>query len=307
MRVEKMKKTKESFNTRSLTEKIIFGIVCGIFTAYTVVIMYPVLFLLLKSLQNVKDYLGLTLPEGQTEIPVFYFKSGFAFENYVKAFSEMKQQTPSGEVGLLGMFFNSVWYTGTKLILNVLMCTITGYVLSKYTFPGSNLFFALAIFTMTIPVVGTSGSLYKLASDIGIYNTPLFVVLTSLGGFGFNFLVMHGVFKNMSWSYAEAVFLDGGGHCTAFFKIMMPQARASMVTLMILGFINYWNDYTPILLYIPSYPTLGSGLYVLDLVMRDQRTVYFAGLVIMLVPVLTIFIVFSDVFMGNLSVGGLKG
>lgn len=307
MSLIKMKKAKESFDTRSLTEKIIFGVVFVIFSIYTIIIMYPVVFLVLKSLQDTRDYLGLTLPAGQTDIPVFYFKSGFQFENYLKAFTEMKQQTPTGEVGLLGMFFNSVWYTGTKLVLNVLMCTITGYVLSKYTFPGSNFFFGLAIFTMTIPVVGTTGSLYKLASDIGIYNTPLFVILTSLGGFGFNFLVMHGVFKNMSWSYAEAVFLDGGGHCTAFFKIMMPQARASMTTLMILGFISYWNDYTTILMYLPSYPTLGSGLYVLDLVMRDQRTVYFAGLVIMLIPVLTIFTVFSDVFMGNLSVGGLKG
>lgn len=307
MSAVKMKKAKEGFNSRSLTEKIIFGIVGAIFTVYTIIIMYPVLFLVLKSLQDIRDYLGLTLPTGQTEIPVFYFKSGFAFENYIKAFTSMKQQTPSGEVGLIGMFINSVWYTGVKLVLNVFMCTLTGYVLSKYKFPGSNLFFALAIFTMTIPVVGTAGSLYKLASDIGIYNSPLFVVLTSLGGFGFNFLVMHGVFKNMSWSYAEAVFLDGGGHCTAFFKVMMPQARASMITLMILGFINYWNDYTSILMYLPSYPTLGSGLYVLDLVMRDQRTIYFAGLVIMLVPVLTIFTVFSDVFMGNLSVGGLKG
>lgn len=305
MSLTKMKKAKESFDTRSLAEKIIFGIVGVIFSIYTLIIFYPLIFLLLKSLQNRMDYLGITLPEGVTQVPVFYFKSGLAFENYAVALTEMKDEMTG--TGLVGMFFNSVWYTGLKIVLNVFMTTMTGYILSKYVFPGSKFVFGLAIFTMTIPIVGTTGSAYKLVSDLGVYDTPLYVVLTSLGGFGFNFLVMHGVFKNMSWSYAEAVFLDGGGHATAFFKIMMPQARASMTTLAILGFINYWNDYQNILMFLPSYPTLGSGLYVLELQMRDQRTVYFAGLVIMLVPVLTIFTVFSDVFMGNLSVGGLKG
>lgn len=304
---KKIKTTSETFNTRSIMEKIIFGVVFVIFACYAVIIAYPLVFLIIKSLQYTKDYLGVTLPAGQTEVPTFYFASGLTAENYVKAFTEMKQQTAEGEVGLIGMFINSIWYTGIRIFLGVLMCSITGYTLSKYKLPSSGVIYAVAIFSMTIPVVGTTGSIYKLVSDMGIYNTPFYVILTSLGSFGFNFLVMYGFFSNMSWSYAEAVFLDGGGHFTAFFKVMLPQAKTSMVTLGILSFITYWNDYTTVLMFLPSYPTLASGLYVLDLVMRDQRPVYFAGLIIMLVPVLTVFTAFSDVIMGNLSVGGLKG
>lgn len=303
MSLFKTKKVKETFDTRSIPEKIIFGIVGVIFTIYTIIIFYPMVFLLLKSLQDPIDYLGIHYDNGVP--PVFYFASGLAPKNYLTALVEMRDVNTGA--GLVVMFINSVWYTGIKLTLAVFMTTMTGYVLSKYEFPGSKLVFGIAIFTMTIPIVGTTGSSYKLISDLGVYDTPIYVILTSLGGFGFNFLVMHGVFKNMSWSYAEAVFLDGGGHATAFFKVMMPQARASMTTLAILGFINHWNDYTNILMFLPSYPTLASGLYVLERQMQAEKTVYFAGLVIMLVPVLTIFTVFSDVFMGNLSVGGLKG
>ena len=265
---------------------------------------YPLLFLLIKSFQHPDDFYGLFY-KGDGVPPTFYFASGVRPQNYIDAFVFSEERN---EVGLLGMLFNSIWYTGVKIVLSTLMCAITGYNLSKYKFPGSEFLYGVAIFSMTIPIIGTNGSLYKLASDAGFYNTPLFVILTSLGGFGFNFLVMHGYFKNMSWSYAEAVFLDGGGHFTAFFKVMLPQARASLVTLAILAFITNWNDYLSVLLFLPSYPTLASGLYQLEGHFKEANMpAYYAGLVIMVVPVLTVFTIFSDVFMGNLSVGGLKG
>ena len=299
-------KKDEGFQNRSLVEKIVFGIVFVLFSIYAVLIAYPLVYLLIKSLQYTKDYIGATWP-GDGVPPTFYFPSGIDLMNYVSAFTEMKQPTAEGEIGLIGMTFNSIWYVAIRIVFNVLACAVTGYNLAKYKFPGCNLIYGIAIFSMTIPVVGTTGSLYKLASDLMIVNTPLWVVLISLGGFGFNFLVMYGFFSNVSWSYAEAVFLDGGGHFTAFFKVMLPQATPSLITLGILGFIGYWNDYTTMLMFLPSYPTLASGLYVLDLAMRDQRPIYFAGLVIMLIPVLTVFAVFSDLFMGNMTVGGLKG
>ena len=299
-------KKQDALQKRSSAEKVIFGIVFVLFSIYAVIVFYPLFYLSLKSLQYLKDFLGATW-KGDGLPPTFYFESGLDFSNYIKAFTEMKQPTPEGEVGLIAMAFNSIWYTAVRIIFNVMMCSLTGYNLSKYKFPGSNLIYGLAIFTMTIPVVGTTGATYTLAVDIGLYNTPLWAVLISLDGFGFNFLIMYGFFSNVSWNYAEAVFLDGGGHFTAFFNVMLPQAMPSVVTLAILRFIGYWNDYTTMLIFLPSYPTLASGLYVLDLVMRDQRPVYFAGLVIMLVPVLVVFSAFSDVIMRNFTVGGLKG
>ena len=221
-------KKQDAFNKRTTAEKVIFAIAFVLFSIYAVIIFYPLFYLVLKSLQYLKDFLGATW-KGDGIPPTFYFKSGLDFSNYLKAFTEMRQSTPEGEVGLLGMMFNSIWYTAIRIVFNVLMCALTGYNLAKYKFPGSNFLYGLAIFTMTIPVVGTTGSTYKLAVDIGFYNTPLWVVLISLAGFGFNFLVMYGFFSNVSWNYAEAVFLDGGGHFTAFFKRLfdiLPNSRS---------------------------------------------------------------------------------
>lgn len=307
-----MVSAKKKFNfghkqSRTLSEKVIFTVVFVLFSIYTLIMLYPFMYLILKSLQNSMDYKGVTWNNTGSSVPMFYFKSGLTPSNYWTALTGMTQQTANGDVNLLGMFFNSVWYTGAYIVGGVFASALTAYNLAKYKFPCSGLLYGIAIFSMTIPVIGTTGSMYKFISQIGIYDNPLFVLCTAPAGFGFQFLVLYGFFCNVSWSYAEAVFIDGGGHFTVFFKIMLPQAMPAMTTLGILSFISYWNNYEAVLMYLPSYPTLASGLYVLEQTYTDNRPAYLAGLVVMTVPVLALFAVFSNVIMSNMSVGGLKG
>lgn len=68
---------------------------------------------------------------------------------------------------------------------------------------------------MTIPIDGSMGRTINSSAELGLYDTPFYVVATHLSGWGFNFLVMYGFFKNIS-GYAEAAFIDGGGHFLVF-------------------------------------------------------------------------------------------
>ena len=207
------------------------------------------------------------------------------------------------------MFFNSIWISFTTIFCGLTASAIVAYPLAKYRFKLRGFIYGICIFNMTIPVIGSSGSLFKLCVDIGIYNTPLHIILNSFGGFGFNFLILYGFFSNLSWSYAEAVFIDGGGHSTAFFKIMLPQAWPPILTLAIMSFIGAWNDYMTTLLYMPDYPTLASGIYSIQKSMTRNGNYpqYFAGFVVSSVPVIAVDAGFSDMIMTNFTVGGLKG
>ena len=161
---------------------------------------------------------------------------------------------------------------------------------------------------MTIPVVGTLPASFRLSAALRIYDTPLQPIVTCAGGFGFNFLIMYAFFKNMPWSYAEAVFMDGGNDFIAFFKVMLPMAVGPIVTLSIIASISCWNDYTSIILFMPSYQTVASGLYYVQLTMFDKYpTIYYAALFISMIPVIVVFAIFSEQIMKNMSVGGLKG
>ncbi len=134
-------------------------------------------------------------------------------------------------------------------------------------------------------------------------------LITLLGGFGGSFLIYYGFFKSISWNYAEAVMIDGGGPFTIFFKIMLPQTVPMMATFFITGSINVWNDYSTVMLYLPSYPTLASGLFEFKSLATHliDYPVYFAGLIISMIPTIILFATCSGRIMGTVSIGGLKG
>lgn len=288
--------------SRTKSEKVLYAFVFVLFSLYALSMIFSILFLIKNSFMEMLEYNRMQNP--------LALPKQWKFENYYKALTSMSTTTPSGyDVGLILMFFNSVFYCVVRMLGTVLMSAFTGYIMAKYKFKASGFIFTLAIFSMTMPVIGASGSTFKLLTSLGLYNTPFFTVVTSLGGFGFNFLVMFGVFKGISWNYAEAVFIDGGNHFTAFFKIMLPQAYMPMLTLCIMSFIGDWNDYMTVLMYLPDYPTLSTGLYSISKSVKrsgDYPT-YFAGLVIATVPILIIFASCSEVIMKNFSIGGLKG
>lgn len=302
MRKAKPRDSEESpiLYKRSFGEKVLFAIVFLIFMLYAVSLIYPLFWLVINSFQDSMAYELNKLRGDIMRLP-----EQLGIFNYVKALKELNYN----DSNILQMFFNSIWFTVLTVGENVFCCTCTGYALSKYKFGAKNVIYGVIIFTMTVPIVGTTGALFKLVNDMGIYNTPLYVVLHSLSGTGLGFMVMYAFFKNVSWSYAESAFVDGAGHGTVFFKIMLPQALPAMGALVIVQSIGVWNNYMDVLLYLPDYPTLASGMYGVSrtLPRLGQAPVYFAALVLSMIPVLIMFICFSDKIMKNFTVGGLKG
>ena len=303
-----MKKVKEVnvLSKRSRYENIVFAFVFVIFALYALSLLYPLFYLFTTSFKTGYAYETDIMNGNSFAFP----KIGeLDFANYVETLSKMYVTNTMGRnVYLYEMFFNSAWYTLLSAGGGVLISSFTAYAIAKYRFVGRQLLYGIIIFTMTIPIMGSTGSTLKLLTDLGIYNSPLFMI-TAFGGFGFNFMILYAFFKSLPWSYAEAVFIDGGGHFTAFFKIMLPQAKSSVVTLFIMAAISAWNDYTTPLLYMPDFPTIASGLYEVKEIAMDtgDYPVYYAGLILSIAPVIVLFAFCSDTIMKNFMMGGLKG
>lgn len=295
----KRKNQDSTLNKRSLGEKIVIGIVFVIFFLYAASLIYPFIWLIINSLKDGLEYEIHLMAKTPFELPATPL-----FSNYIKAFTAFEYN----DTNFYGMFFNSIWYVGISTFNGVFASCLTGYCVSKYKFRLRGVLYGIAIFSMTIPILGTTAATFKLVSALNIYDSPLYVVLTTFGGFGFNFLIMYGFFQNISWSYAEAVFIDGGGHFTVFFKIMLPQAIAPITTLCLKTAIEHWNAYEAPILFIPHFPTVSSGLYFIEKSLsRDSMPLYYAALFLAALPVLTVFVTFSNKIMQNVSVGGLKG
>lgn len=293
-------------------EKILFEIVFIIFMVHCLLLFLPVVWLLLNSLKTMFDYsyqnntLSFPLSNAAFEaLTGVTGKAGWRFDNYISAFTSLKIE---GGPNFFGMLYNSIYYTLVTAFLSAFVPAVTGYVLSKYHFRGKEIIYSVAIFSMTIPLVGTTASSIQLAMEIGHYNTPLFPIIANLSGFTGNFLIYYGFFKSVSWAYAEAAQMDGANPFVIFFKIMLPQAVPMMLTFMLMSGINAWNNYETIMLFMPEYPTISSGLYQFkETYINFKTTIYYAGLVISMLPPLVLFACFSNRIMTSISVGGLKG
>ena len=295
--VKKLRKSGGSILDKKTTgEKILYVVVFAIFTLQSLSLILPVGWMIMSSLKGLREY--------ETANP-FALPVAWEFENYLEAFKALN----AGDTNFFGMILNSLWYTIISTALGVFVPATTGYIMSKYRFPGHGVIFSVAIIAMVIPIVGSAASRMKIIAFLHLDDSPLYAIVNSLGGFGGTFLVYYGFFKALSWSYAEAVMIDGGGHFTIFFKIMLPQAMPILLTYAITGAIGYWNEYETMILYLPSYPTLASGLFEFQSVQTRSPDwpVYFAGLIISVIPTIALFCAFSDRIMTSLSIGGLKG
>ena len=294
------KRKQKSLYQKSVGEKIVFAVALIVFLLWAISLLYPLVWLLVNSLKDSLQYLNVAEHSKWLALP----ESGdWEFENYIEAFDNIT----SNGTNFIGMFFNSIWYCALSILVNMFFSCCTGYILSKYEFKGRDFIYSTAILCMTLPVFGTGGATYTFYYVTGMYDTPLYVIYSSLGSFGMRFLMMYGFFKGVSWDYAEAVFIDGGSDYTVFFKIMLPLAAPMVLTLSVTGFIGLWNAYESLLIYMPSYPTIAVGIYKVSENFTDDKPVYYAAMIISMIPVLAIFIAFSDLIMQNMSVGGLKG
>ena len=277
------------------------GIIFALFVLYAVTLLYPMIWMFLSSLKGSLEYEtgnSLDLPKR------------WLFSNYGLAFESLVVRNQGGgTTSFFGMVWNSVWMNGISIVLGTLVSAITTYTIAKLQFPGKKVFYAVILFMMMLPIYGSMASSLQIKKQLGVFDNVFNVLVSTFAVGGYKFLILYAFFKSVSWSYAEAAYIDGASHFQVFWNVMFPQALAPLAVFAIQDFIAGWNDYMSPLIYMPSYPTIASGLYQYEsqMIRGMNYPVYFAGIVISAIPILIIFISMRKTFMTSLSMGGLKG
>ncbi|MBQ5929962.1 MAG: carbohydrate ABC transporter permease, partial [Clostridia bacterium] len=135
-------------------------------------------------------------------------------------------------------------------------------------------------------------------------------MLCLCGAFGGPFLYLHSFFKGIPWSFAESAMIDGASDYRIFLQIMLPLAKNGVLVFTIMKFMGYWNEYWQAFLYYGQHPTLAVGLQLLSGLAGQgglPYSVFFAGTILCIIPVLIFYAIFSDKLMSNLNAGGIKG
>ena len=281
--------------SKSKAEKILFSIISVLFFLYALGLLMPIGYGFTIALKEngrafIKDPVSVTAP--------------FYFSNFIKAFDSIRIE----EQTFVTMLVNSVWYSVGMTLMSITACTCTAYVIAKYDFKGRHAIYSGALIVMMIPIYGSLPAQYKLYSQLNLLNSPL-LLITAYGGFGTYFIYIHAFFKSLSWSYAEAAFIDGASNLRVFLTIMVPMMLPSISALAIMNFIGSWNDYSGPLLFLPEMLPLATGLYTYEFNMKyaANQPLYFAGVFISILPAVLLFVIFQNTIMSNVYSGGLKG
>ena len=288
-----MKKNNKARIKKSLSEKIILGVFFVIIAAHASTFLYSFSWVFINALKTTKVFeanpMGLPNPAVWT--------------NFLEAF----QRVSIDGVSFLGMLSNSVLLCLLTTVMSVSANALVAYTLARYRFPGRNVLYALLIFVLTVPLYGGGTIGYKLLSNLGMIDNPLLMSLNWFNGFTSNTLILYGCFQVISQTYVEAAYLDGANDIQVFARVMLPQARPSIVAVSVLGIIGQWSNYETSLIFLPSYPNLALGLFLFEDMVAVEKTIYFASVSITMLPVLIVFACCQKTIMSNFSLGGIKG
>lgn len=256
---------------------------------------------------------GQSLMDGnRLDSTIIPWPSDWKFSNYVDAFRHfyVPVQSESGTVypTLVNMFgYSFVYAVGAAFMATFVQCLVA-YLTSRFNYVLSRAINVFVIVAIALPIVGSLPSEIQMARSLGLYDT-LFGIWIMKGHFiSIYYLVFFARFKSFPKSFEEAAQLDGAGHLRVFFSIMLPLIKNLFLTVFLIQFIAFWNDYYTPLVYMPSYPTVAYGLWYYNQSTENILTLPMkvTGCVLMLVPVLILFAVFSKRLMANLTVGGEK-
>ena len=235
------------------------------------------------------------------------------WSNYAEIFSKFQVPVKRWVDGVLTpinigfpyLVLYTLLYAGVGAVLATVVPMSVAYVTSKFKCFMSSFVYTMVVVMLIIPIIGAQTSELKILRSMNLYDSFLGAWLLKFNFAGMYYLVFYGTFKGISKEYSEAAYIDGASEWTVFTQIMIPFAKIVLSTIMLLKFIDFWNDYQMPLLYMPSHPTLAYAVWKISDTNYDVPS-SLTTCFIVTIPILIIFILAKDKLMGNISMGGVK-
>ncbi|HEV7899776.1 MAG TPA: carbohydrate ABC transporter permease [Planosporangium sp.] len=263
--------------------------------AWAVLTAFPLLWALVSSFKT--DEQILTDPWG--------LPSALRWDNWARAWN-------SAHIGRY--FLNSVIVVCGSLTLTMVLGSMAAYALARYSFRGNRPVYYLFVGGMMFPVFLALVPLFFVVKNLGLLGTlPGLMLVYAAYSLPFTVFFLTAVFRTLPTSVSEAALVDGCGHFGLFFRVMLPMARAGLVSVGIFNFLSHWNQYVlPIVLVqgqgAENKWVLAQGLTALAISegYRGDYGALFAGMTIAMLPVLLAYVAFHRQVQSGLTAGQLK-
>lgn len=230
---------------------------------------------------------------------------------------------------------NSLIYTLLLMALQILVCSMVGYGFARFKFPGKSILFACVVVMICIPTHTIMLPLYMtfkqfdpfglctliLGKPISMMGTtwPMYI-MTALGcglRSGLYIYIFNQFFRGMPKEIEEAALVDGAGTWYTYFGIMLRNATPSVITVAVFSMVWQYNDtfYAKLFL-IGQQNSVGLRISSLVANIANQMQIYDttvqelyldAGIVLILVPIVLIYVFLQKYFIEGVERSGIVG
>lgn len=286
-----------------MTHKLGRGLTYTLVSVIALLIAVPVAWVLFASVKTKGEFYGSP----------WALPGGLHLQNYVDAFVTAK----------MGQYFlTSVLVTLLGLVLVLAVSVPAAYVVARYEFRGKGLvemllmaglfvnvnYIVVPIFLM---LVDWDRALVDVLPDgLFIDNPGMLSLVYAATSIPFTVYLLTAYFRSIPKDYEEAAALDGASRFRIMTRVMLPMARPAVTTVLLFDFLAYWNDFIIALTLLPGDgKTLQVGLLNLMTAQKaaaDYGRLY-AGMVIVIVPVLILYTLIQRRLIEGMAAGGVKG
>ena len=204
--------------------------------------------------------------------------------------------------------FNSSVVSFLAVVANLLFCSLAAYPLARMRFLGRGLVLALVVATILIPFQVVMIPLYLLMVQLGLRNTLMALVIPQAAT-AFGLYLLRQSFLGVPVELEEAARIDGCSKLGEWWNVMIPAAKADLITLAMFVFIGTWSDFLwpLVILDDPGLFTLPLGLQQLASSFSLDWRIVAAGSVVSILPVLVMFVLLQRFILPNASGDAVKG
>ena len=256
------------------------GWTIGNFFKYTILLIgaiaavLPLLVVLIGSFKSNEEFLTtgvLALPQQ------------LDFSNYVTAFVNGQMLT-----GFKNTFFIFIVSMVGKLTLG----SMFAYAMNRFDFRYKKLILTLFMTAMLIPGITSQVATFQIIESMGLFNTIWSVIVLNLGTDVISIYIFMQYLDEIPVSLDESAYLDGASHFQIFWKIILPNLKAPIVTMLIISGVGVYNDFYNPFLYMPARElmVISTALFAFKGPYGTNWPVILAGVMIVIVPILILFV-----------------
>jgi len=207
---------------------------------------------------------------------------------------------------------NSVWVAGWTTLLAITIGSFCAYALARLRFKGKFFILGLVLAITTFPGIAIAAPLFKLWSQIGLFDTLTGLIIPDLTfALPLAIFILVSFFKEIPKDLEEAALVDGATYFQAFRKVVVPLAAPGMATAAILVFIGAWNEFlfaitltsTPQARTVPAAIAFFTGATTFEVPIGTIT----AASVVISVPLIAMVLLFQKRIVAGLTAGAVKG